>query len=68
MTIELTTLLASLVLPLIALASDVGYGAELAGWACILLAMGAIQSRLNAAWHAAASPRKISHGRLLAVR
>jgi Domain of unknown function (DUF4234) len=55
-TMELAALLASLCFSLIALVSDVGFGAQLASWASFLLAMGAIQSRLNAAWHAAAIP------------
>jgi Domain of unknown function (DUF4234) len=54
-TMEVIALVASSMLPLIGSASDVGFGATLAGLASFLLAMGAIQSRLNAAWPAPAT-------------
>jgi hypothetical protein len=54
-TMEVITLVTSSALPLIASVSDLGSGATLTGWASFLLAMGAIQFRLNAAWRAAAT-------------
>jgi hypothetical protein len=52
---ETIALVASIVLPWGGFLHGIGWADELAAFACFLLAMGAIQSRLNTAWRAAAS-------------
>jgi hypothetical protein len=52
---EMSALVASVALPWGGLLNGVGWVDELAACACFLLAIGLIQSRLNAAWQAAAN-------------
>jgi Domain of unknown function (DUF4234) len=57
---EMTALVASVALPWGGLLNGIGWVDDLAACACFLLAMGLIQSRLNAAWQAAANPAQNS--------